>query len=251
MKLAGKVALVTGGGRGIGRAISLGLAGAGADVAVIYATRQDAAEATAGEIRDLGRRAVAVRADVSEATEVAGAVAAVTDELGPIDILVNNAATHRREHFLEIPFDLWKRVIEVDLTGPFLMSQAVARQMAPRGYGKIIQITSVNAERVQPSLAHYSAAKAGLFGLTRGMAIDLAPYGIRVNAIAPGLVRTDLTTPVMGNPEMLNPRVARMPLGGPLEPTDFAAAAVFLASSDSDMVTGTTLTVDAGMSALA
>jgi glucose 1-dehydrogenase len=247
MKLAGKVALVTGGGRGIGRGMALGLAEAGADVAVGYSSRADSAERTVAEIRSFGRRALAVQADVTQPEQVQAMVEGVIAELGQIDVLINNAGAHRRSPFLEIPLDLWRWVIDVDLTGPFIVSQAVARHMAPRGYGKIINITSVNANVAQPHLVHYSAAKGGLMMMTRAMALDLAEYGIRVNAIAPGLVRTDLTEPVMNNPELLGPRVARMPLGGPLEPKDFGGAAVFLASRDSDMITGTTITVDAGM----
>ena len=246
MKLAGKVALVTGGGRGIGRGMAMGLAEAGADVAVGYSSRPEAAEGTAREMQQLGRRALAVQADVTQPDQVQAMVERVIGELGRIDILINNAGAHRRAPFLELPLDLWRWVIDVDLTGPFIVGQAVARHMAPRKYGKIINTTSVNAYVAQPHLVHYSAAKGGLMMMTRAMALDLAEHGIRVNAIAPGLVRTDLTEPVMTNPEMLEQRVARMPLGGPLEPKDFAGAAVFLASSDSDMITGTTITVDAG-----
>jgi NAD(P)-dependent dehydrogenase (short-subunit alcohol dehydrogenase family) len=247
MKLAGKVALVTGGGRGIGKGMALGLAEAGADLALVYTAHRDRAEATAGEIEALGRRALAVQADVSQPDQVQRMVQQVLERFGQIDVLINNAGGHQRAPFLELPLELWQRVIDVDLTGPFLVSQAVARQMAPRGYGKIIHTTSVNANVAQPNLTHYCAAKGGLQMLTRAMALDLAQYGIRVNAIAPGLVRTDLTEPVMNDPELLQTRVARMPLGGPLEPADFAGAAVFLASPDSDMITGTTITVDAGV----
>ena len=247
MKLAGKVALVTGGGRGIGRAMVMGLAEAGADIAIGYTSRPDAAEETANAVAKLGRRALSIKADISKPDQVAAMVERATAEFGQIDVLINNAGAHRRAPFLEIPLDLWQWVIDVDLTGPFLVGQAVARQMAPRGYGKIINTTSVNAFEAQPNLAHYSAVKGGLWMLTRGMALDLAQYGIRVNAIAPGLVRTDLTEPVMNNPEFLASRVAKMPLGGPLEPTDFAGAAVFLASSDSDMITGQSIIIDAGM----
>jgi NAD(P)-dependent dehydrogenase (short-subunit alcohol dehydrogenase family) len=247
MKLAGKVALVTGGGRGIGKGMALGLAEAGADLALVYNARADRAQAAVGEIEALGRRALAVQADVSQPDHVQAMVQQVLDRFGQIDILLNNAGSHQRAPFLELPLELWQRVIDVDLTGPFLVSQAVARQMAPRGYGKIVNTTSVNARVAQPNLSHYCAAKGGLQMLTRAMALDLAPYGIRVNAIAPGLVRTDLTEPVMNDPELLQARVARMPLGGPLEPADFAGAAVFLASPDSDMITGTTITVDAGV----
>jgi NAD(P)-dependent dehydrogenase (short-subunit alcohol dehydrogenase family) len=247
MKLAGKVALVTGGGRGIGKGMALGLAEAGADLALVYNARADRAQAAVGEIEALGRRALAVQADVSQPDQVQSMVQQVLDRFGQIDILINNAGSHQRAPFLELPLELWQRVIDVDLTGPFLVSQAVARQMAPRGYGKIVNTTSVNANVAQPNLSHYCAAKGGLQMLTRAMALDLAPYGIRVNAIAPGLVRTDLTEPVMNDPELLQARVARMPLGGPLEPADFAGAAVFLASPDSDMITGTTITVDAGV----
>jgi NAD(P)-dependent dehydrogenase (short-subunit alcohol dehydrogenase family) len=246
MKLVSRVALVTGGGRGIGRGIARGLAEAGADVAIGYANRADAAEATKQELQELGRRALAVQADITDPGQVQAMVSRVIADLGQIDILVNNAGTHRRAPFLEIPLDLWRRVIDVDLTGPFLVGQTVARHMASRGYGKIINLTSINAAIAQHNLAHYAAAKGGLFMLTRGMALDLAKHGIRVNAIAPGLVRTDLTQPVMEDADVLASRVARMPLGGPLEPKDLAGAAVFLASSESDMITGATITVDAG-----
>jgi NAD(P)-dependent dehydrogenase (short-subunit alcohol dehydrogenase family) len=246
MKLASKVALVTGGGRGIGRAIALALAEAGAAVGVGYTSRPEAADSAVKEIEGLERRGLAVQADVTDAEQVDAMVQRVGTELGPIDILVNNAGTHRRVPFLEMPLELWRRIIEIDLTGPFIVSQAVAKQMAPHGYGKIINITSINAVRAQPSLAHYSAAKGGLHMLTLGMALDLALYGIRVNAIAPGLVRTDLTEGVWSNPEMLERHVSLMPLGGPIEPRDIGGAAIFLASSDSDMITGTTITVDAG-----
>jgi NAD(P)-dependent dehydrogenase (short-subunit alcohol dehydrogenase family) len=247
MKLAGKVALVTGGGRGIGRGMVLALAEAGADIALGYANRPDAAEETAGEVDKLGRRALPIKADVSKPDEVQAMVERVIGELGQIDVLVNNAGAHRRAPFLEIPLDLWQWVIDVDLTGAFLVAQAVARHMAPKGYGKIINTTSVNAYEAQPNLAHYCAVKGGLWMLTRGMALDLAQYGIRVNAIAPGLVRTDLTQSVMDDPAFLATRVAKMPLGGPLEPKDFGGAAVFLASSDSDMITGQAIVIDAGM----
>jgi glucose 1-dehydrogenase len=246
MKLADRVALVTGGGRGIGRGIAQGLAEAGADVAIGYATRPEAAETTADELKKLGRRSLAVQADVTHPEQVEAMVERVVSQLGQIDILVNNAGTHRRAPFLEIPLDLWRQVLDVDLTGPFIVSQAVARHMSSRRYGKIINVTSINASVAQLHLAHYAAAKGGLFMLTRGMALDLAEHGIRVNAIAPGLVRTDLTQPVMDDSDTLAARVARMPLGGPLEPRDLAGAAVFLASSDSDMITGVTITVDAG-----
>jgi NAD(P)-dependent dehydrogenase (short-subunit alcohol dehydrogenase family) len=246
MKLAGKVALVTGGGRGIGRGMATGLAEAGADVAVNYASRPDRAEETAHELEQLGRRAMPVKADVSKPDQVQAMVERVIAEFGQIDILINNAGTHRRAPFLEIPLELWQLVLDVDLTGPFLVSQAVGRHMAPRGYGKIINTTSVNAWVTQANLAHYAAVKGGLQMLTRGMALDLAQYGIRCNAIAPGLARTDLTEVLMSNPELLASRIERMPLGGPLEPSDFKGAAVFLASSDSDMITGATIVVDAG-----
>ncbi len=244
--LSGQVALVTGASRGLGQYFGRALARAGADLVITsraLGSLQDFKE----QIEELGREAVPVELDVRSFDSIQSMAESAWQAYGKIDILVNNAGTHRRAPFLEIPLDLWRRVIDIDLTGPFIVSQAVARHMAERGYGKIINTTSVNAKRAQPNLAHYAAAKGGLHMLSRGMALDLAQYGIRVNSIAPGLVRTALTQPVMDDPEFLASRLALMPLGGPLEPSDFAGAAVFLASSASDMITGATITVDAGM----
>ncbi len=247
-RLAGQIALVTGSSSGIGEAIALGFAREGADVIVHYQTRKMEAEEIAEEIRDMGRRAHVVQADIVDAAQVnrmMGEAAA----LGPLSIAVCNAGTHRRVPFLEIDEAMWDWVLDTDLKGPFLVGQAAARQMVRAGTGgSIIATSSVSAHSAQPELVHYQAAKAGVAMLVRGMALELAPHGIRVNAIAPGLVETNLTTRIFTTPDVLASRVSRIPLGRAGQPEDMVGAAIFLASAESAWTTGTTVTVDGGFS---
>jgi glucose 1-dehydrogenase len=247
-RLAGKIALVTGASSGIGRAIARGYAREGADVVVHYHMREAEANALADEIRALGRRAHVVQGDVANAAEVVRFMEDAT-ALGPLAIVVCNAGTHRRVPFLELDEATWDWVLDTDLKGPFLVGQAAAKQMIAHGvHGSIIATSSVSAHAAQPQLVHYQAAKAGVTMLVRGMALELAPHGIRVNAIAPGLVETNLTTRIFENPEMLAARVSRIPLGRAGQPEDFIGAATFLASDESAWVTGATITVDGGFS---
>jgi NAD(P)-dependent dehydrogenase (short-subunit alcohol dehydrogenase family) len=247
-RLAGKVALVTGASSGIGQAIARGFAREGADVIVHYRTRTAEALALAEEIRALGRRAHIVQGDVASAEAVSQMMADAT-VLGPLSIVVCNAGTHRRVSFMEIDEAMWDWVLDTDLKGVFLVGQAAARQMLSNGTsGSIIATSSVSAHSAQPQLVHYQAAKAGVTMLVRGMALELAPHGIRVNAISPGLVETNLTTRVFENPETLAARVSRIPLGRAGQPEDFIGAATFLASDEAAWVTGTTITVDGGFS---
>lgn len=247
-RLAGKIALVTGASSGIGQAIARGYAREGADVVVHYHVRQAEANALAEEIRVLGRRSHVVQGDVASAVEVARMMEEAA-ALGPLAIVVCNAGTHRRVSFLEIDEAMWDWVLDTDLKGPFLVGQAAARQMIASGVrGSIIATSSVSAYSAQPQLVHYQAAKAGVTMLVRGMALELAPHGIRVNAIAPGLVETNLTTRVFENPDILAGRVSRIPLGRAGQPEDFIGAATFLASEESAWVTGATITVDGGFS---
>ncbi len=247
-RLAGRIALVTGASSGIGQAIARGYAREGADVIVHYHVRQAEANALADEIRALGRRARVVQGDVANAADVQRFMAEAA-ALGPLGIVVCNAGTHRRVPFLELDEALWDWVLDTDLKGPFLVGQAAARQMVTNGVrGSIIATSSVSAHSAQPQLVHYQAAKAGVTMLVRGMALELAPHGIRVNAIAPGLVETNLTTRIFENPDMLAARVSRIPLGRAGQPEDFIGAATFLASDESAWVTGATITVDGGFS---
>lgn len=247
-RLAGRIALVTGASSGIGEAIALGFAREGADVIVHYRTRKMEANEIAEEIRGMGRRAHVVQADIADA----GQVARMMDEagaLGPLSIVVCNAGTHRRVPFLEIDEAMWDWVLDTDLKGPFLVGQGAAKRMVQQGTGgSILMTSSVSALSAQQELVHYQAAKAGVAMLVRGMALELAPHGIRVNAIAPGLVETNLTTRIFRTPELLAARVGRIPLGRAGRPQDMVGAAVFLASDESAWTTGTTITVDGGFS---
>jgi len=246
-RLAGRIALVTGASSGIGEAIALGFAREGADVIVHYRTRKMEAEEIAEEIRGMGRRAHVVQADIVNAAQV-NRMMEEAATLGPLSIVVCNAGAHRRVPFLEIDEAMWDWVLDTDLKGPFLVGQAAARQMVQSGGGSIIATSSVSAHSAQPELVHYQAAKAGVAMLVRGMALELALHGIRVNAIAPGLVETNLTTRIFQTPDMLASRVRRIPLGRAGQPEDMVGAAIFLASDDSAWMTGTTVTVDGGFS---
>ncbi len=246
-RLAGRIALVTGASSGIGEAIALGFAREGADVIVHYRTRKMEAEEIAEEIRGMGRRAHVVQADIVNAAQVSRMMEEAAT-LGPLSIVVCNAGAHRRVPFLEIDEAMWDWVLDTDLKGPFLVGQAAARQMVQSGGGSIIATSSVSAHSAQPELVHYQAAKAGVAMLVRGMALELALHGIRVNAIAPGLVETNLTTRIFQTPDVLASRVRRIPLGRAGQPEDMVGAAIFLASDDSAWMTGTTVTVDGGFS---
>jgi 3-oxoacyl-[acyl-carrier protein] reductase len=240
------VALVTGGQQGIGRAIALALAREGAEVALNYLDDAGAAAGVAKEIRAGGRRCVPIQGDVSRASDVAALVEAAEREVGPVDTLINNAGTFPRAAFLDLTEALWDRVHGVNLKGSFLVAQAVARRLVARGApGAIVNLASAAAYRSSPRGAHYVASKAGVVGLTRAMALELAPHGIRVNAIAPGL--TDTAQPRDGHSEAELQAMARqVPLGRMGQPDDVAAVAVFLASPEARHVTGQVVHVNGG-----
>ena len=246
MRLSGKVALVTGAQQGIGRAIAVALARDGADVGVNFLDEPSAAEHVADEIRSLGRRAIAVQADVARAASVEAMVTAVVDALGPPEILVNNAGVFPRASFLELQEREWDHVLGVNLKGSFLCAQAVARALvAGDRPGAIVNISS-SAVRGDARGVHYSASKAGVVGLTRAMALALAPHRIRVNAIAPGL--TDTQQPRYGNTEeQLAVRAREIPLGRMARPEEIAGVAVFLATSEACWITGELIHVNGGL----
>lgn len=245
MRLSGKVALVTGAQQGIGRAIAVALAGEGADVAVNFLDDREAGERVAGLVRGLGRKAIAVEGDVTRIRDVEAMVGAVGSALGPPDILVNNAGVFPRSEFLELAEREWDHVLGVNLKGSFLCAQATARAMVAAGRpGAIVNISS-SAIRGDARGVHYSASKAGVLGLTRAMALALAPHRIRVNAIAPGLTNT--AQPRYGNSEeQIVARAREIPLGRMAEPEEIARVAVFLASDDAGWMTGELVHVNGG-----
>ena len=236
--LKNRVALVTGGSRGIGAAVATALAKAGADVAVNYRQRADAANAVCGEITGGGRKAIAVQADVSVAAEVKRMVAEVETKVGGIDILVNNAAIAHPRKFEEITEAAWDEVLTVNLKSVFLVTQAVIGGMRQRKWGRIINLSSVAAQTGGAVGAHYAASKAGIIGLTHSCASSFAKEGITVNAIAPALIDTDMVT---SNP---NASPALIPMGHFGSVDDVASVAMMLAMND--YMTGQTISVNGG-----
>jgi NAD(P)-dependent dehydrogenase (short-subunit alcohol dehydrogenase family) len=247
MKLANKTALVTGGGRGNGRAIALGLAREGADVAVGCVSHPDDAREVVDEIAALGRRAIVVQGDTASAADARRIVAEAVGAFDRLDILVNNAGVLRRTPFLDIPEDEWDWLLDTNLKGAFLVGQAAARQMVAQGAGgHIINVSSLNQFNAGMNVAHYCVSKAGVGMLTKTMALELAPHNIRVNAIAPGLIETDMNRHDIARPEFREGRLARIPLKLIGRPDDLVAIAVLLASDDARLITGATFSVDGG-----
>jgi NAD(P)-dependent dehydrogenase (short-subunit alcohol dehydrogenase family) len=242
--LAGKCALVTGGGRGIGREIALELARAGAQVAVNYYVEAERAEATVGELRSLGVNAVAIYGDVGAAADVQKMMQAAAEQLGGLDILVNNAGTQTWTPFLDVTEEEWDRVIRTNLKGCFLCTQAAARHMVERG-GAIVNIGSGCNKVPFPGLVAYTASKGGIEMLTKVAAVELAPHNIRVNCVAPGAVEVERTRLELD--DYAGTWGGVTPLRRVGTPADVAKAVRFLVSGDSSFVTGQTLWVDGGL----
>lgn len=248
MRLEGKRALITGGDQGIGRGIALRFAEEGADVAIGYRSHKDQAGEVVSEIQKLGRKAFTAQIDVSSVQALLAFYQAASRAIGAIDILINNAGVEKRAEFVDVTEEDYDTVLGVNLKGPFFLSQLFARDIsAAKRNGKIINISSVHEELPFPHFASYCAAKGGLKMLCRDLAIELAPLGITVNNIAPGAIKTPINEKLLSDPAKLKPLLENIPLGRMGTPDDVAGCAVFLASSDADYITGTTVLVDGGL----
>lgn len=245
MRLKGKVALVTGAGGGNGAAIATGLAREGAAVAFAD-LNLDGAEACAKTAREAGFEAVAMRLNVASAESVAECVNGLIEKYGKIDVLVNNAGICTRFPFLELTEEEWDKMMLVNAKGVFLCGQAVARHMAERKSGSIINISSFSAYVAMPNTVHYGASKGAVAMTTKHMALDLAEHGIRVNAISPGVIETDMNRDRLANPEQRAASMQRILVGRVGNPEDLVGAAVLLASDESGYMTGSTISVDGG-----
>jgi len=245
MNLEGKAALVTGASRGIGREIALELARQGANVAVNFSGSEAKANEVVDEIKALGREAFAVKCNVSNAEEVAAMVKGTIDTFGKLDILVNNAGITRDNLLMRMKEEEWDDVININLKGVFLCTKAVTRQMMKQRVGRIINIASIVGVSGNPGQANYVAAKAGVIGLTKTTAKELASRNITVNAIAPGFITTDMTDKLPE--EVKADMLKQIPLARLGEPKDIAKMTAFLASDDSAYMTGQTLHIDGGM----
>lgn len=242
MKLEGKVAFITGARRGIGKAIALKLAQNGADCVLVART---APEELAQEIETLGRRALPLAVDVSDADAVEAAVKQVVKELGGVDILINNAGINDDGLLIRMKLEQWRRVLDVNLSGAFYCAKAVTRPMLKRGGGRIINITSVIGQMGNAGQANYAASKAGLIGFTKSVAKELGSRGITVNAIAPGFITTDMTAEL--DEAAREALLSEIPLGELGEPDDVAELALFLAGPGARYITGQVLNVDGGL----
>jgi glucose 1-dehydrogenase len=247
MRLRDRAVLVTGGGKGIGRGLALALAEAGADVAVTYNRSRDGAERVVDEIRGLGRRALAIPADLSRVAEARRCVAAALEVLGRLDVLLANAGVTDPRPFLEMTEEEYDATLDLNLKGAFFCAQAAARAMIERGTaGRIVVISSLHAVLSFPGHTHYAASKAGLDQFVRTAANELGPYGITVNAVQPGMIEVEKYPDLF---EDYDPAAwgRTIPLGRVGHPRDLAGAVLFLASSDADYVTGATIRVDGGI----
>jgi glucose 1-dehydrogenase/3-oxoacyl-[acyl-carrier protein] reductase len=247
LRLKGKVALVTGAARGIGRGIAEVFAAEGADVAVDDVDHMNQAEQVAASIKATGRRAVAVQADVARRDQVEPMFERVWNELGPIDILVNNAGIETIVPFLELSDEQWTRLVDVNLRGAWLCSQVFCRRVvAEQRKAAIVNIGSIQAAKVLPGRTHYAPTKLGLEALTRNMSAEMTPQGIRVNCIHPGLIDTPMTEWVMKDPAILPIVLGQISMGRAGQAKEIGAVAAFLASDEASYLTGQSVFVDGG-----
>lgn len=241
MSLDGKIAVVTGGGRGIGQAIATVLAAQGAAVAV-WDLNPEGAEKTVAEIRAAGGTAIAVAGDAADADAVAAAAARTRAELGPVTILVNNAGINESEPFTSLSEESWDRVIRINLKGPFLVTKELVPDMVAAGWGRIINISSSSAQTGAPAMAHYASSKGGVIGLTKALAVEFIENGITVNHVPPGFIDTPLSRQSID----VDAAAAFMPMKRAGTPEDIGYAVAYLASEEAGYVTGQTLSVNGG-----
>lgn len=248
MKLEGKVAVVTGSSQGIGQAIAVRLAQEGADIVIDYRSHPEGAQETLAKVEAAGRKGYIVKADLGVVSDVRQMVAEGIQNFGKIDILVNNAGLEKNASFWEVTEADYDSVINVNLKGVFFATQAIVQHlMETKRTGKIINISSVHEELPFPHFTSYCASKGGVKMMMRNLAVELGPLGITINNVAPGAIETPINTKLMNDPEKLGALLKNIPLGRLGQPQDVAGLVAFLASSDADYVTGTTLFVDGGL----
>lgn len=247
MRLKGKVAVVTGAGQGIGRGIAEVFAREGADVVVNDLSLDARTEEVAGNIRKLGRRALAIQGDVSKRADLERIFDEAWQQLGPVDILVNNAGIETIVPFTDLTDQQWEDVVHVNLKGGWMAAQILCKRLiAEKRKGSIVNIGSIQAGRVLPGRTHYAPSKLAIEALTRNMSAEVGPHGIRVNCVHPGLIDTPMTSWVMNDPEILPHVVGQISLGRTGKPCDIGKAVAFLASDEADYITGQSLYVDGG-----
>ena len=244
-KLQGRVAVITGASKGLGKAMALALADAGARVAVV-SRNQDQLNAVADEIRAKGGEAHAFEADVAKEASVAALEQAVLSQMGKVQILINNAGVNVRKSITDFTLDEWNYVIGTNMTAAFLMCRSFVPHMKGSGYGRILNLTSTMSHVSLPGRAAYSGSKAGLLGMTRSIALELAPEGITVNGISPGPFATDMNTAITENPEVNAAFIANVPLGRWGKVEDVGKLAVYLCSDEASFMTGTDILIDGG-----
>jgi 3-oxoacyl-[acyl-carrier protein] reductase len=241
---AGRVALVTGGSRGIGRATALRLAREGADVAISYASRTQDAEQVVAEIQALGRKAICMSCNVARPDEVERLVSSTRDQLGPIDLLAHCGAISNISDHSRLTYELWMETIDVNLTGSFLVVFAVKDEMIARGFGRMVMVSSLAALRPRKMQIHYASSKAGVIALTRCCGEAFAPHGVRINCVAPGLIETEMAHVL--SDEAMKRIVGETPLGRIGQPEEIASVIRFLLSDESSFMTGETLSASGG-----
>src|SRR5215469_7728306 len=248
LRLAGKTAAITGGDQGIGRAIAERLAADGADVALCYRSNQAGAQEVVAAITQLGRRGAAIQCDVSKVGDGQRFIASAIEQLGKVDILINNAGLERRADFWDVAEADYDAVLNLNLKGLFFLTQAFVRhRMTAKQGGRVINISSVHEELPFPHFASYCASKGGVKMLTRNLSIELAPQGITINSIAPGAIETPINKNLLNDPAKLSALLQNIPLKRLGQPDDVASVAVFLASDESSYATGTTFFIDGGL----
>jgi glucose 1-dehydrogenase len=248
MKLEGKTVLITGGSQGIGQGIAFRLAEEGANIAVDYVGNSESADATVAQIQKRGRRALAVQADISSVDQIHRMMKQVVDSLGGVDVLINNAGVEKHASIWEVTERDYDLVLTINLKGAFFASQAfVQHRMAVKKPGKIINVSSVHEELPFPHFTSYCASKGGMKMMMRNLSIEVAPFGITVNNIAPGAIETPINSALLNDPPKLKALLDNIPLARLGQVSDVAGVAAFLASSDADYITGTTVVVDGGL----